>query len=211
MAAAVDEERRRAGDAALVGADDVLADARRVHPAAQILGDAVGVEPELLGVAPHVARAQLALMVEEDVVHVPEATLCGRGFGGLRSQLRVRMHVVEREMAPDVAHVVAEGRQQLADRVLGLPAVRAFEVPVLEQRHRGVLGAADVVALGIDVVGEVEDVVGGARDLPCAQRRGQAPDDLQDRPRDERRDDDGGQGAELRLVEAAGPRTRASR
>ena len=65
-------------------------------------------------------------------------------------------------MAPHVADVVAERRQQLADDPLGLPAVGALEVAVLDERDRRVVGTADVVALGVDVLGEIEDVLGGA-------------------------------------------------
>jgi hypothetical protein len=108
VAASVDEERWRAGDPALVGARHVLADARGVLAPAKLARHAVGVEPELGGVVLEVLRAQLALMVEEDVVHVPEATLRGGGLRGLRGELRVRMHVVERKVAPDVPHVVVE-------------------------------------------------------------------------------------------------------
>ena len=88
-----------------------------------------------------------------------------RGLGG---ELRVGVDVVEREVAPDVAHVVAERRQQLTDHLLGLPAVGALEVAVLDERDGRVVGAADVVALGVDVLGEVEDVLGGAGDLARA-------------------------------------------
>ena len=51
VAAAVDEEGRRAGHRALVGARDVLADPRGVLSPAQLVGEAVDVEIELAGVA----------------------------------------------------------------------------------------------------------------------------------------------------------------
>src|ERR1700751_2247576 len=90
----------------------------------------------------------------------------GRGrLGRLRRQLRAGVDVVEREVAPHVAHVVAVRTEQLADDALSLPAVRTLEVAVLDERHRRVVGAANVVAVGVDLIDQVEDVVGGAPNL----------------------------------------------
>ena len=74
-------------------------------------------------------------------------------------QLGADVHVVEREMAPHVAHVIAVHREQFADHLFGLSAVLAFEVAILDECHRRVVGPADVVAVGVDVVGEIEDVL----------------------------------------------------
>ena len=142
-----------------------------VLAAAELVPEALDVEAELLRVAREVGRRQLVLVLEQLVVHLPEGALRGRGLGRLGRHLRVRVHVVEREVAPDVAELVAERVEQLADDDLGLPAVRALVVAVLDERDRRVLRAADVVALGIDVVGEVEQLVGGAGDLTCPHRR----------------------------------------
>ena len=60
------------------------------------------------------------------------------------------------QVPPDVADV-AEVAQQLADDRLGLPAVGAFEVAVLDDGHRRVDRPADVVALRIDVDVEVDE------------------------------------------------------
>src|ERR671923_29433 len=59
VAAAVDEERRRAGDAAGVRAGHVVGDPRHVDVAADLVPEAVAVEAELGGVAVEVARVQL--------------------------------------------------------------------------------------------------------------------------------------------------------
>src|SRR5256885_17165533 len=61
----------------------------------------------------------------------------------------------EREVPPDVADVHV-GAEDLFDRALGASAVRALEVAVLDERHRRVHAAADVVALGIDRHGEID-------------------------------------------------------
>jgi hypothetical protein len=82
-------------------------------------------------------------------VHRPELALAGRGLGGLGRELRVRVHVGERQVPPDVAQVTVVG-QQLSDHRFGLAAVRTFEVAVFHERDRRLVRAAHMVALGID-------------------------------------------------------------
>ena len=82
-------------------------------------------------------------------MHLPERALLGRRLGRLGGELGVRVDVGQRQVPPDVADV-AEVGEQLAHDGLGLAAVRALEVAVLDERHRRVGGAADVVALRID-------------------------------------------------------------
>jgi hypothetical protein len=73
-------------------------------------------------------------------------------------------------VAPDVAQLVAEGGEQLADYDLGLSAVRALVIAVLAERHGSVGATAELVASRIDVVGEIDEVVGRAADLAGADR-----------------------------------------
>ena len=56
---------------------------------------------------------------------------------------------VQRQVPPDVADVAEVGEQLAHDR-LGLPAVGALEVAVLDHGDRGVGRAADVVAVRVD-------------------------------------------------------------
>ena len=65
MAAAVDEEGRRARDAALVGAGDVLADPCCEVATPELVDQALRVEPELVRVGGDVRRPQLALVGEQ--------------------------------------------------------------------------------------------------------------------------------------------------
>ena len=139
--------------------------------AAELFGEAVDVEPELAGVARSGREAQGVLVGEQEIVHLPERALRGRRLGRLGGELGMRVNVGERKVAPDVAEV-AEVREQLADDRLGLPAERALEVAVLDERDRGVLGAADVVALGVDGNGEVDDRLRRSRGAPGSSRRG---------------------------------------
>src|ERR1700686_5475578 len=147
-------------------------------------------------------QAQLALMLEQDVVHLPEAALRGGSLRGLSGDLRVWGHFVERQVAPDVAHFITERGQQLADDSLRLSAVRALEVAVLEQRDARVVWSADVVALGIDLLGEVAQVLGRARELTRPHGPRQGSDDTQDGPCDERGQDHRSQGAQPGLIES---------
>src|SRR3954453_8988702 len=71
VAAAVDEERRRAGHAGRVGAANVLGDAGRVAAPAQVLREAFEVEAEVGGVAVEVRGRELVLVGQQAVVELP--------------------------------------------------------------------------------------------------------------------------------------------
>ena len=58
------------------------------------------------------------------------------------------MHTLEREVAPDEAHAAPPVLEHELHRRRRLPAVRAFEVSVLDDRHRRVLAAEEVVGGG---------------------------------------------------------------
>ncbi len=62
VATAVDEEGRGAGDAALVGAADVLVDARDVAARAHLIHEALDVQAEIARVLLEVAERKLALV-----------------------------------------------------------------------------------------------------------------------------------------------------
>jgi hypothetical protein len=88
-------------------------------------------------------------VVEEEVVHLPERALFGRRLGCLGG-LRVHVDVGQRQVAPDIADV-GEVAQQLVQDRLGLAAVGTLEVVLFDNGDGRVDGAADVVALGVDV------------------------------------------------------------
>jgi hypothetical protein len=91
------------GHGAEVGAVDVIGDTARSGPHAQIFCEAVDVDVELLRIADQIVQAECILMVEQQVVHFPERALVRGGLRRLGRSLRVRMDVVERQVAPDVA------------------------------------------------------------------------------------------------------------
>ena len=156
VADAVDEERRGARHVAEVGAVDVARHARSTDVVFDVVGKARNVEVELAGVADQISHRQCILMLKEQVVHLPEGALGVGRFGGLSSELCVRVHVGQREMTPHVTDV-AKLRQQFAHDRFGLPAVRAFEVAILKQRHQRLMWATNMVALDVDWVGEIDD------------------------------------------------------
>src|SRR5919107_3414170 len=127
VAPAVDEEGRGAGDSAEVGTVDVLGDVVRTRMLAQLAGEALDIEAELLSVAHEIGWSERVLVVEQKVVHLPEGVLFCSCLGSLGSKLGLGMDIVQRQVAPDVADV-AELAQELSDEWLGLPAVGAFEV-----------------------------------------------------------------------------------
>src|SRR5205823_12306079 len=142
----VDEEGRRSRDAARIGAGDVLGDALGVLAPPYFPPEAVDVEADLRRDAAQLLRCQCLSVGAHGVVHLPEATLRARRLDRLGGQLRVGVHVAERQMTPRVAQVVAEVGEQLTYDRLGAPTVWTLEVAVLEQRDGRVQRPADVVA-----------------------------------------------------------------
>ena len=91
---------------------------------------------------------ELVLVLEEPVVHLPEAALGGGGLGRLGGERRPRVKVRQGHVAEDEAELVAEALEQLVHDGVGLAAVRALEIAVLDERDGGVRATAHVVALG---------------------------------------------------------------
>ena len=153
-------------------------DARGVLVSAHLAPEALDVEPELARDAVDVTAARARPGGPRNASYISQkCSLRGGRLDRLGGELRAAVDVVQRQVAPDVANVVVGGGEQLADDRLGLAAVRALEVAVLDERDRRVFGAADVVALGVDVLGEVDEVLRGAADLARANGARQAFDE----------------------------------
>src|SRR5436305_3424261 len=95
-------------------------------------------------------------------MHWPKRPLAGGGLGGFGRQLSPRVHVGEGKVAPYVANV-AEVGEQLPDDRFCLTAVGAFEVAVLDHSDQCFSWTADVVAIRIDRLGQVDDGLRGAQ------------------------------------------------
>lgn len=199
VAEPVDEEGGRARDAREVGAVDVFGDAGGAGVAGEVGAEALDIEPELLGIGDQILGTERPAVREQKVVHRPEGALFGGRLRGLGRQLRPGMDVVQGQVPPDIAKL-AEAGQELANDRLRSSAVGTFEVAVLDQGDRRLGGAADVVALGIDRGGEVDDRFCTAGDgvdaRPVGKKRGGAKDD----DRGAGRAEGGAEYAELRLL-----------
>ena len=95
-------------------------------------------------------------MVEQDVVHRPEGSLCSGGLRRFGGQLGPGVDIAERQVPPHVAQVPKTG-QQLTDDRFGLAAVWALEVPILYERYRCARRPPDMVTVIVDGLGEVDD------------------------------------------------------
>ena len=94
VATAIDEEGWGAGDSAEVGTVDVLGNAVGARMLAQLVGEVLDIEAELLRVADEIGWSERVLVVEQQVVHRPERFLCCGCLGCLGSELGMGMNVV---------------------------------------------------------------------------------------------------------------------
>ena len=183
MAAAVDEEGRRAGDAAEVGAVDVLGDARRRRRACAGRSSKRSTSrPSSLGVADEVAGGARPGGSSSRSCISQNAPCSAAASAASAASCAPGVDVVQRQVPPDVAQRRRSRRSSSRIDRLGLPAVGALEVAVLDERHRRVLGAADVVALGVDRHGEIDDHLGACRAAPapaaaCGRQRRRPEDE----------------------------------
>ena len=95
-------------------------------------------------------------------MHWPECALAGCGLGGFSREFGTWVDVGEGKVAPYVANV-AEVGEQLPDDRFCLTAVGAFEVAVLDHSHQCFGWTADVVAIWIDRLDQVDDGLRGAQ------------------------------------------------
>ena len=102
-------------------------------------------------------------------------------------------------MPPHIPHIAEVGEQR-ADGRLRLAAVRTFEISILNDSHRRLPWAAQVVAIGIDRHGEVGDDLGGAEERAQLERFGQHLGHPEDEPGEPGRAQRRGQDAELGLL-----------
>ena len=94
-------------------------------------------------------------------MHLPEGALVSGGLGGLGGELGVGVDVVEREVPPHVPDVAVAG-QQFPDDGLGLAAVGALEVAVLDDGDRCPAGPRMRSRSRVDRGAEVGDGLGAA-------------------------------------------------
>ena len=138
--AAVDEEGGRSIGAHLRAVARVGGDRGGELRRLLVAAPAIHVEADLLGPFLVLRLGQLLLVLEHQLVHLPEfALLVGRqrGLGGGHGVLVEGQRLV----APDDLHVAFVCLEDLPHRRLGLEAERALEVGELDDGHLGVLRA----------------------------------------------------------------------
>src|SRR3984957_19036073 len=95
----IDEKRRCGTDVAAPPACGVLANPLKIDMVVDLGRIARQIKTELARVAPQIRILEMQLSSEQQIVHVPEFSLRGRYFGRLRRQQRMRVRILQREMA----------------------------------------------------------------------------------------------------------------
>jgi hypothetical protein len=91
------------------------------------------------------AVAQVLLMLEQQVVYRPELALERDGLSRLGSVLRVGVDLRQRHVPEHESQLRRKLPLKLAHDPERLTAIRAFEVPILDQRDHGVIRPTDVI------------------------------------------------------------------
>src|SRR5438309_2328456 len=113
----------------------------------QLTSQPRGVEPELAGVLDQVIVLERELALEQPIVHLPELPLRAGRFGRFGGVLRVQVQLGERKVAEHKPEARAQALPHLLHDRVGATAMRALEVAVLDQRHRGVRRTLHVIPL----------------------------------------------------------------
>ena len=103
-------------------------------------------------------------------------------------------------MAPHVAKITEIG-QQFPNDCFCPPTVRALEVAVLDEGHRGVRRPANVIVVRIDGIGQVHDCGGLAEERPGTKSRRQSSRNLEHQPGEQGRRHGGGEHSEGGLLQ----------
>jgi len=143
--AAIDEKGRGRANTAAAPRLLVFPNPLQVNPLLHFRSVAPKIELEPLRIPVQVVQFQMALIIEQQIVHRPEPALRARAFRRFGCMQRVRMHLLERKMTVDDAYPAFEMLQQQFDGRRRLLAVRAFEITVLGDGDRRVRRAERVV------------------------------------------------------------------
>src|SRR5690242_5874711 len=83
-----------------------------------------------------IIQIEMGLVLEQQIVHGPEAVLQSGGFRGFRCELCMQMFLQNGKMPIHEPHTVRESRTQSAHERLSLSAVGTFEIAVRHNGHR---------------------------------------------------------------------------
>src|SRR5688572_27735297 len=141
----VDEESRRAAHVTLRAALHVLAHALQVDLVVHLRGEARHVEIQTFRVRAQVGHREMTLVLEQQVMHLPELALSTRRFRCLCGMHCMRMRRLDREMPENEADASAESLEHELDGGRGLFAGGALEVAVLDDSDGRVLGTYGMI------------------------------------------------------------------
>src|SRR5947208_3489643 len=147
MTNAVDEKGRGSVDAAANAAEEILAHSGGVAVFRKILRKRLELYPYRARVGQQVLGAEPILMVEDHVVHLPEAVLRSCCYGRLGGLERMRVDLAQREVSVGEAKVVAERLLQRLHDGMRRAAERALVVAVLDEGDGRGLRADDMISV----------------------------------------------------------------
>src|SRR5262245_3150042 len=107
IANAVDEQRRRTGDAVLLGICEIPSDARTDVFTVEVALKTLEVESNRARELDQISCLDRRLTIEETVMHFKEPTLTGRRFRRSRCELRAGVRALVREMSKGVDEPIA--------------------------------------------------------------------------------------------------------
>src|ERR1700730_6003938 len=87
----------------------------------------------------------MCLVLEQEIMHLPEFPLRRRGLGGFGRQQRVRMSFQQRKVPKYETNLVGKSLQQQLRRGYRDLAAGTLEVAVFDQRHPRVLRSQEMV------------------------------------------------------------------
>lgn len=77
-----------------------------------------------------IIQFEMRLVLEQHIMHRPEAVLQGGGFRGFRCELGMRMFLDQGKMSVHEPEMVGQSPPQSTDEIVRLPRVGAFEIGV---------------------------------------------------------------------------------
>ncbi len=121
------KKARGAVHAAAHAVDEVALDLRQEAVLLEVAREATHVEPQVGRVRQQRGCLEVLLVLEEQVVHLPEPSLRAGGLRGLRGQQRVRVELGEREVAEDEADPVSDSALEPLQLPVGASTEGALE------------------------------------------------------------------------------------
>lgn len=147
MPDAIDIEGRGSVHAAAHATQEILSDPSGMDVVREITAEAEHVEVDRLGIAEDVLAAQLALVLEQNIMHEPKAALPAGGLGHFCRSGRVRVDSRHGKVPEGIANMLAHVElQRLAHQVRGA-AETALVVTVLDHGDGRIIRPTNVIAV----------------------------------------------------------------